>query len=84
MEPKKREIPAAADTNIAVNTGHMSDHISDEGLERYYLGMVLEEELARIEAHLLCCDSCTDRAEEAQDYVDAIRQAIILENYDLE
>ena len=44
--------------------------------ERYYLGMVTrEEELARLEEHLLWCHSCVERAEETQDYVDTIRVA---------
>ena len=51
-----------------------AEHISDHDLERYYLGMVTEEEeLATLEEHLLWCPSCVERAEEAQDYVDAMR-----------
>jgi hypothetical protein len=54
------------------------EHISDEDLERYYLGMVTDEsELAPLEAHLLACSSCAERVEEA------IRAAIV-EGYDLE
>lgn len=34
-----------------------------------------EEELAPLEEHILCCPSCAERAEEVQDYVDAIRVA---------
>jgi hypothetical protein len=45
-------------------------HISDEDLERYYLGMVTDEsELAPLEEHLLACPPCVKRAEEAQDRV---------------
>jgi len=59
-------------------------HISDHDLERYYLGMVtMEEELARLEEHLLCCPACVERAEETDGYVDLIRRAIILGDYDL-
>jgi hypothetical protein len=40
--------------------------ISDEDLERYYLNMVTDEsELAPLEEHLLACQSCVRRAEEA-------------------
>ena len=54
-------------------------HISDEDLERYYLGMVTEEsELASLEEHLLAWPSCGSRAEEAQDRVDAIRAATMV------
>jgi DNA-binding response OmpR family regulator len=51
-------------------------HISDHDLERHYLGMVTDlSELAEFEVHLLCCAPCVERAEEAQDYVDAMRVA---------
>ena len=60
-------------------------HISDEDLERYHLGKVTDEsELAPLEEHLLACPSCVERAKEAQDYVDAMRAAIIEGNVDLE
>jgi hypothetical protein len=59
-------------------------HISDEDLERYYRGMVTDEsELASLEEHLPARPSCVDRAEEAQDYVDARRVAMIKGDYDL-
>jgi hypothetical protein len=51
-------------------------HISDHDLERYYLGMVEDEtELAALEEHILACGSCAERADQAQDYVDAMRVA---------
>jgi hypothetical protein len=47
--------------------------------------MVVDEaELAPLEEHLLCCPKCAERAEEAADYVDAIRAGIIVGNFDLE
>ena len=56
----------------------LRDHISDHDLERYYLGMVTEEaELAPLEEHILCCPSCAEHAEETQDYVDAMRVALL-------
>jgi hypothetical protein len=62
----------------------MIGHISDDDLERYYLGMIEDEaELAPLEEHLLGCSECVDRAEEAQDYVDAMRAAVI-GGFDLE
>ena len=52
-----------------------TEHISDHDLERYYLGMVTDEEdLAPLEEHILGCSLCAERAEEAQDYVDALRK----------
>ena len=66
--------------HIAMSTKHISDH----DLERYYLGMVTrEEELAPLEEHLLWCHSCVERAEETEDYVDLIRRAIIVGDFDL-
>jgi len=63
----------------------MDDHISDHDLERYHLGMVNDEsELAPLEEHLLACAGCAERAEEAADYVDAMRGGIILGDFDLE
>jgi hypothetical protein len=54
-------------------------HITDHDLERYYLGMVKHEtELAALEEHILACPPCAERADEAQDYVDAIRVAAII------
>ena len=53
-------------------------HIPDHDLECYYLGMVVDEtELASLEEHILACTACAGRAEEAQDYVDAIRLAAL-------
>ena len=61
------------------------EHISDDDLERYYLGMIqAEPELASVEEHLLICPECVDRAAETQAYVDAMRAAIIRGNFDLE
>lgn len=52
-------------------------HLSDTDLERYYLGMVREPELTALEQHIVGCGECAQRAEDAQDYVDAMRVAII-------
>lgn len=53
------------------------DHISDLDLERYHLGMVIEEyELAPIEEHLLGCHACQRRATESDEFVDLIRGAL--------
>jgi len=54
------------------------NHITDHDLERNYLGMVRDEtELAALEEHLLACATCAERADEAQDYVDAMRVAAL-------
>ena len=47
---------------------------SDDDLERYCLGMILDEsKLAPLEEHLLACANCAGRADETQRYVNAIR-----------
>ena len=62
----------------------MDSHISDHDLERYHLGMVTDEtELGRIETHYLGCPECAKRADEAADYVDAIRAGIFAGDFDL-
>jgi hypothetical protein len=59
-------------------------HVTDYDFERYHLGMVADEaELARIEEHYLGCPECAERAEQAADYVDTMRAAIIKGNFDL-
>jgi hypothetical protein len=56
-------------------------HISDEDLERYYLGRVQDEqELAILEEHLLWCHACIDRAQAAEDFVDIMRIALLRAN----
>jgi len=36
-----------------------------------------ETELAVLEEHILAIGSCTERADETQDYVDAMRAAVL-------
>ena len=60
------------------------NHISDDDLERYHLGLVTdEEELAALEEHYLGCPECAKRAQESSDYVDAIRAGILGGGHDL-
>ena len=61
------------------------DHLSDDDVERYHLGMIADEaELAPFEEHLLSCPACAERAEESAEYVDTLRAAIIKGGIDLE
>ena len=60
------------------------EHIDDHDLERYYLGMVHGRELSRMEKHLLWCDACVHHAYIAQDYIDAMRAAIIQGTFDVD
>ena len=61
--------------DIAAVYAQMPDHVSEDDLERYHLGMVKDDELAALEEHLLWCVPCIDRAEENAQYVDTIRAA---------
>jgi hypothetical protein len=54
-----------------MSTGHISDH----DLERYYMGIVTQEEELALQEHLLLCQQCVERASDTQDL---IRRAIIL------
>jgi len=75
--PESNSVPGALSNRMT--------HISDDDLERYYLGMLsTTSKLAAMEEHLLVCPDCVVRAEEMQDYVDAIRAAIIVGGYDQE
>ena len=56
-------------------------HISDDDLERYYLGIVRDEaEFAPLEEHLLWCYQCLDGAEAAERFVDVMRVALLRVN----
>ena len=55
------------------------EHLTDDELERYYLGMIADDspEQIRIEEHLLWCHDCQDRSIESREYVDVIRAALV-------
>ena len=58
-------------------------HASDDDLERYYLGMIVDEkDLAILEEHLLICPECIKRAEASDAYVNQIRAAIVKGRFD--
>ena len=60
-----------------------SEHVTDHDLERYHLGMIVEEaELAVLEEHLLACSACAERAQATADYIDAMRRAIVKGDHD--
>jgi hypothetical protein len=59
-------------------------HISDHDLERYYLGMIVDEkDLVVLEEHLLMCQECLERAQASDAYVDHIRAAITTGEFDV-
>jgi hypothetical protein len=56
----------------------MSDHISEDDLERLIVGAVKDEtELATLEEHLLWCHDCLDLVLGAENYVDTIRVGLV-------
>ncbi len=52
-----------------------SGHASDELLEGYAMGSLIEPELAEVEEHLLACSHCQQQLKEIDDYVAAMRNA---------
>ena len=60
------------------------EHLSEHDLERYHLGMVTDKrEKERIEDHIMFLPSLRFRAEERAEYMDVIRAAIIVGDFDL-
>jgi hypothetical protein len=60
-------------------------HISEDDLERYHLGRVVDQaELDAIETHLIDCEACARNAEQAAVFVDAMRAAIVECDLDLD
>jgi hypothetical protein len=53
----------------------MIDHADEGQLERYSLGALDETDLARVEEHLLICETCRECLEEADVYAAAMRGA---------
>ncbi len=61
--------------------GETTDHPSEETLELYVMARLPETDEARVEEHLLVCEECRDRVQEAEDYVQAMQTALAeLEN----
>jgi anti-sigma factor RsiW len=52
-----------------------NQHLGGEDAEKYSLGEMSEQELARCEEHLLICDPCRRQVEESDAYVAAMREA---------
>jgi hypothetical protein len=52
------------------------NHGTDDQIERYVIGKLAEAETARLEEHLLICESCRDRAEEAENFAVSMREAL--------
>ncbi len=52
------------------------DHPSEEALERFLLHNAQEDELDRVETHILACDACVSRLEELELQTAAVRLAL--------
>jgi anti-sigma factor RsiW len=52
-------------------------HITDEDLELYALDRLAEAAAAPVEEHLLVCAECRDRLVEWDEYIRAMRAAMV-------
>lgn len=52
------------------------DHPSEEALERFLLHNAQEDELDRVETHILSCDACITRLEELEVQLAAVKLAL--------
>ena len=52
-------------------------HLEAEEVERYSMGTIPEEEAARLEEHLLICESCQQRVTESDGYVSSMQRAAL-------
>jgi hypothetical protein len=52
------------------------EHPSEEILERYLFGSLLDRDVERVEEHLLVCHSCIDSAEQLLSFVQSLRRTL--------
>ncbi len=52
------------------------DHPSEEALERFLLHHAQEDELDRVETHILACDTCVARLEQLEFQIAAVKLAL--------
>jgi hypothetical protein len=57
-----------------VMTGYGS-HLGEELLEQYSVGCLAESEVARVEEHVLLCESCQEKLELVDSWVRSVRRA---------
>jgi hypothetical protein len=55
----------------------ITNHPSEEILEQYLFGSLLEREAEGVEEHLLVCHSCIERAEQLLAFVQSLRSSFI-------
>ncbi len=61
-----------------------SKHISEDDLEAYHMGIETEMDPVEVTQHLLSCQDCLDRLKAAGRYVDDIRRAATVGEFDLD
>lgn len=71
-----RDESPAMEPNKLENTRPATAHPSEDLLEGYALGRLVEPELGRVEAHLFVCHSCQDALTETDQYVAAMKSAL--------
>jgi anti-sigma factor ChrR (cupin superfamily) len=49
------------------------EHPSEETLEHYLFGTLLDQEVEQVEEHLLVCHSCIESAEQILSFVQSLR-----------
>ncbi len=52
---------------------------SDDNLELYAMSRLDEAQTEALEEHLLLCEFCRERVEKTDQFINAIRQALVLE-----
>lgn len=52
------------------------EHPSEEDIEQYSLGRLIEPAVSLLETHLLVCERCRSRVSEEDAYVQAMRSAL--------
>lgn len=71
-----RTNPPRFEQEARVTNRHRA-HPEDTTFELYALGGLQEPQLAEFEEHLLLCATCQDRLDEATEYVQLMREAVV-------
>src|SRR5579872_6026236 len=51
-------------------------HIADDVLEKYVMNNLAEQDLGRVEEHLLVCSDCQERAVETEEFIQITKAAL--------
>jgi hypothetical protein len=75
-EDKKTELAQSRGLGLSPKRDESKVHVSDEVLEVYALGRLLEEEIAPIEEHLIQCELCRNRLDSIEEQMHILRSAL--------